>query len=451
MLTYTHMKTRTTRSIISGKNALSEIPRHLSTYWPSGNALIFADTHTWKAAGEMVSAIISDAGYPNAGKYIFPNDENMHADLERIASVAAACTAAQKNCPSGTIVPIAVGSGTVNDIVKRGAFELDLPYVCVPTAPSVDGYTSFGSAVTVNGFKTTLPCDAPWLVVADQDIMAAAPYELIAAGYGDLAAKLTSGRDWLIAEALGLESIDPAVWHLSQGKLLDRLSRPETLVRRDAVSVRDIFEGLCDTGLAMQDQGDSRPASGAEHHISHCWEMRGLRVRGKDVLHGEKVAAGTRLMALFAEVLFSFTAEEVKYHALKTFEVSPLEREREIRKIFADTGISEGVIGDAVRISLEKLDEGQSRLGRLEKICGSWNSLRSIAFADRPSFSRLSDMFSSAHCPGLSAIGIDSKLAAWGLLAAQTIRNRYTLLDLAWDIGVLEIVIGIVITKINTK
>jgi glycerol-1-phosphate dehydrogenase [NAD(P)+] len=48
------------------------------------------------------------------------------------------------------------------------------------------------------------------------------------------------------------------------------------------------------SGLAMQMLGNSRCASGAEHHISHLIEMqpKGLEVKS-DALHGEKVGVGT--------------------------------------------------------------------------------------------------------------------------------------------------------------
>lgn len=101
-----------------------------------------------------------------------------------------------------------------------------------------------------------------------------------------------SGRDWLIAGALGLESIEPAFGTCRNRSFSNGL-RLRRLAARGQLTVRQIFEGLCDTGLAMQDQGDSRPASGAEHHISHCLEMRGLSVDGSEALHGEKVAAET--------------------------------------------------------------------------------------------------------------------------------------------------------------
>lgn len=439
------MKTRTTRSIISGKDVLSRIPEELSRFWPDCAALIVADGNTWKAAGEQVSSILRSAGVASLKPFIFPSDAPLHADTVRIAELSRFLAS------SGSVVPMAVGSGTVNDIVKRAAFENGLSYVCVPTAPSVDGYTSFGAAVTVDGFKTTLPCDAPKAVVADDGIMARAPYRLLAAGYGDLAAKIASGRDWLIAESLGLEKIDPSVWMLSQGRLRDRLSCPEKLAARDPLAVRGIFDGLCDTGLAMQDQGDSRPASGAEHHISHCLEMRGLAVDGAEVLHGEKVAAGTLLSTAMAEHVFSFDAQSVRLLASRAREITAGECEREVRSAFEGTGIGTAAVEAAVKVSLEKLVTGEARAARLERICSVWDGMRMRAMRDRPGYSTLLDLFARARCPSFDAIGLGAELAAWSLSAARMIRNRYTVLDLARDLGILESGIDLVITKTKMK
>lgn len=432
------MQKRTTQSIVSGAGVLAQIPAELSRFWPRQQALLVADKQTWDAAGTAVQAVCAAAGYAIAEPYVFtlPSGQRLHGDSERIAELRAVMA---EHLRSGLVVPVAIGSGTVNDIVKRAAYELSLGYLCVPTAPSVDGYTSFGASITVKGFKTTLPCSAPLVVAADQDVMARAPYELLAAGYGDLAAKLTSGRDWLIAEALGLETIDKGIWRLSQEKLLERLGSPDKLALRDPAVVRGIFDGLCDTGLAMQDKGDSRPASGAEHHISHCWEMRGLQVHGVDVLHGEKVAAGTLLSAAVAEYLFAFSASEVAALASRAPELSRAERAKQVRGIFAGTGIQPSAIDEIVAVATEKMVMGAAREALLMKICFSWDELKQCTTLGRPSLSELRSLFSRAGCPDFSALGITPYLARWGVVAAQTIRNRYTAFDLAFDLGVLDL------------
>lgn len=53
----------------------------------------------------------------------------------------------------------------------------------------------------------------------------------------------------------------------------------------------NLMYGLLLSGIAMQMIGNSRPASGAEHHMSHLWEMAAIS-EPIDYYHGEKVGVG---------------------------------------------------------------------------------------------------------------------------------------------------------------
>ena len=94
-------------------------------------------------------------------------------------------------------------------MTKLAAHRTGRRYVAVGTAASMDGYTAYGASITYNGSKQTFPCPAPIAVVADLDVMRAAPAELNAAGYADLMAKTVAGADWLLADAVGNEAINP--------------------------------------------------------------------------------------------------------------------------------------------------------------------------------------------------------------------------------------------------
>ena len=59
----------------------------------------------------------------------------------------------------------------------------------------------------------------------------------------------------------------------------------------DFEAYENLMYGLLLSGLAMQMIGNSRPASGAEHHCSHLWEMATIN-EPIDFYHGEKVGVG---------------------------------------------------------------------------------------------------------------------------------------------------------------
>ena len=139
-----------TESFVLEADALRHAPEILRKHWGAGpDAWIVADENTWTAAGEKLNAIFEEAGIGRCAPYLFPGRPILHATVEHVDELLAAFP---ENC-----VPVAVGGGTVNDLVKRASGVKGVRYCCVPTAPSVDGYTSYGAALNVHGLKKTLP------------------------------------------------------------------------------------------------------------------------------------------------------------------------------------------------------------------------------------------------------------------------------------------------------
>src|SRR5205823_3799546 len=142
---------------------------------------------------------------------------DLHAEHRFVAELE---TALQKH----SAIPIAVGSGTINDLTKLAAHRADRSYISVATAASMDGYTAFGASITFQGSKQTFLCPAPVAVVADLDVICGAPGEMNAWGYADLLAKVTAGADWIVADALGIEPIDAKAWSIVQSRLREMIA-----------------------------------------------------------------------------------------------------------------------------------------------------------------------------------------------------------------------------------
>ena len=285
----------TTREVLVGPDGLQAVPAVVARFAPGRPVVIVADETTWAIAGERVSALLASAGQPLREPIIFPGTPTLRPDTRQVAEIRVRLEA-----DGGPVLPLAVGSGSINDLTKRAAHELDLPYIAVATAASMDGYTASGAALIHHGVKQTFACDAPVAVVADLDILCAAPAAMTAAGYGDLLGKVTAGADWLIADAVGVEPIVPEVWEMVQGPLPAMIADPARFQAGDPASIEQLFLGLVMTGLAIQVSGSTRCASGSEHQFSHLWEMRGLEHDGELVSHGNKVGFGT----IFSTALF---------------------------------------------------------------------------------------------------------------------------------------------------
>ena len=260
-------------------------------------ALVVDDVNTKRVAGERVIALLKDAGIDVAEYTINPDGSWFHATYDKVEEVRDVIKA---HLPA---VPVAVGSGTINDLVKRGTEETGVRYMVVGTAASMDGYTSYGASITKDGMKQTLPCRAPLGALVDSQVSAEAPREMTASGYADLLAKVPAGADWILADALaaalpetekhGCERIHPLAWKCVQGPLRASLANPAGVATGDEGEIRKLSEGLIMSAFAMQASGTSRPASGTEHQVSHYWDMEDLCFNGKPVSHGFKVGIGT--------------------------------------------------------------------------------------------------------------------------------------------------------------
>ena len=407
-----------TRLFLLENDALNQLPEAIRSLWGNdARPWLVADGNTWRAAGAEVAKILKAAGMEGPDPFLFPGTPMLHADESNVNLLL-------EQFPEN-VVPVAIGGGTVNDLVKRASGLRHVSYCCVPTAPSVDGYTSSGAALTASGLKQTLPCPAPLAVVADSGILRNAPPEMFAAGYADLMAKIPAGADWLAADTLGIEAIDPAVWELVQTPLRDNLSDPS--------DVRRVFTGLAATGYAMQLYRDSRPASGADHLVSHIWEMENLCCNGKPVSHGFKVAIGTVTSTALYEALFSLSEQEARRLARPGLDRAG--REAEI-----DALLSVGTYGAATRtIALDKFREGDALAERRELIYRNWETLRKRILHQLYPLEELTRRLTAAGCPVRPAnIQLGREQFLHGIRTAQLIRKRYTVLDLAYELGLLE-------------
>jgi glycerol-1-phosphate dehydrogenase [NAD(P)+] len=187
---------------------------------------------------------------------------------------------------------IAVGDGTIHDITRFVANRRGMPFIAYPTAAAVDAYASAGCTMTWYGFKKTAPAVAPAAVVADTDVFASAPYRLTASGMGETLGKYTSIADWRIASLITGERYCSKIAALL-GDAADAVRRGMSAVQGgDKFARESLMYALLVSGAAMQILGTSRPASGAEHHMSHLWEMEVINPH-LGALHGEKVGVGT--------------------------------------------------------------------------------------------------------------------------------------------------------------
>lgn len=321
------------KDIVLGEHAAEELLKALRNGELSGyqHPMIICDQNTREAATYKLKEVWQLCSE------IVLSPQGLHADNHGVDMVRQAMSAKLGKEGEPDLL-LAVGAGTIHDLTRYVAHEMGIPFVSVPTAASVDGFVSTVAAMTWNGMKKTLPAVAPIFVFADTGIFSRAPYRLTASGISDLMGKYIALADWRIAHEVTGEYICERICGMEMDALETVCGCLDGLKTGTAESYENLMYALLLSGLAMQMIGNSRPASCAEHHVSHLWEMEIINDH-VDALHGEKVSIG---LALNLE-LYKKIARSIHEGRCHTKPYEGLEDEL-IRETFGAKGLYEATI-----------------------------------------------------------------------------------------------------------
>ncbi len=418
-----------TQQVVIEAGALASVGQVFERGFGNRPAVVVADGNTFAVAGKQALERLDSAGLSLVDPVVFPAEPVLHANYENVETLRDALS-------RHAAIPVAVGSGVVNDLVKRASYETGRGYMAVATAASMDGYSAFGASITRRGYKQTMTCPAPRALVADLDVLAAAPARLTASGYGDLLGKVTAGADWLVADALGIEPIDDRIWSLVQGRLREAIGQPAELRAGDRPATERLIHGLVMSGLAMQAHASSRPASGAEHQFSHLWEMEGLGVdRDPPLSHGFKVGVGSIAIAALYQRILARDLASLEVASITAAWPTSAQVERAVRLAHTTAGLGDAAVAE----SLAKHVDTGTLARRLTLLAERWPDLRPRLEAQLLTAGRLRELLRAAGCPTAPGeIGLGSRALEATYIRSRMIRRRYTVLDLAAETGILD-------------
>lgn len=410
-----------------GIGILDRLPQMFTDVFPQKRALVVADDNTWLAAGSAVYGYLAAAGIACDEPFIF-TDAALHAEWQYIEMLGARLAATDA-------IPVAVGSGTINDLCKLSAYHNGRQYMCVATAASVDGYSSFGASITYKGMKQTFTCPAPRAIVADVGVMAAAPAPMTAAGYADLAAKIPAGAEWLIADFIGVEPIHDVAWHIVQDGLKQALADPEGVAALRPEAIEPLVEGLMLSGFAMQAARSSRPASCTDHLFSHLWNMRNHTYNGVTPSHGFQVSVGTLFMCAMFDRMYhtDFTKLDVDRCAAAWKSAGEVRRGAE--ELFRGEPFAEAAVSEV----MAKYNDRDEVRRQLKCVKDNWPDLKARLQAQCYTFDEMSRMLHTVGAPTQPEdVGITRPQMKADVSRVRQIRRRYGLPDLGLRAGVLD-------------
>ena len=246
--------------------------------------LVVSGTHSF-AAADGITDILRRGGY-DLRVHILDGVHTSHRrDVDALASI---CRQAD-----GLLF---VGAGALGDVCRRACYLTGTEFAVFATAPSTDGFASDTAPITDHGFKRSLPAREPSVILADADILAGAPAVLRSAGFGDMAGKAIGLADWRIGHLTTGEYYCGRIAALTRDALRRVFAVADRIPKNDPESACVLMESLVTTGMAMKLCGSSRAAAGAEHIVSHFWEIRSLAEGRPPVYHGQKVGAASLMV-----------------------------------------------------------------------------------------------------------------------------------------------------------
>jgi glycerol-1-phosphate dehydrogenase [NAD(P)+] len=414
------LSARETRGLEIGKNILGRASEMFRQHFPNCTAVIVADTQTFAIAGKTVADAFTSAAVKCEPPFVF-DDPDLYAEIRFVEKLEAALK-------KHNAIPVAVGSGVVNDLAKLAAHRVGRRYMSVATAASMDGYTAFGASITYQGSKQTFNCPAPMAVLADIEVIRRAPPEMAASGYADVIAKIPAGADWILADALGVEPIQQEAWEIVQPGLREAVSNPQGARCGDDDAIRLLTEALMLGGFGMQSARSSRSASGAEHQFSHLWDMQHHTYNGVAPSHGFKVGIGTLASTALYERLLAQPLEALNVDRCVESWPEIHVVEAAVKKLFADDDFTE----KALEETRAKYIDRDALGNQLEKLRQQWPALRTRLQQQLIPFGKVKQMLRDAGAPfEPEQIGISRERLRSSFLQAYYIRRRFTILDVA--------------------
>lgn len=408
-------------------NAIQKLPELLEQLGYKRPYLI-SDTHTHEIAGRQAEEVLRKADIRFASHILkSPENGDLAADEHALGSIAMA------NDKEADII-VSIGTGTINDLGRYFSYITGRPFLLIATAPSMDGLVSGVAPLIFNNMKITFPAQEPLALICDPDIMSAAPLKMLAAGAADILGKYNCLLDWKLSSIVNDEYYCDTIADIMRTAVDQTMESTKGLASHDGKAVSILTQALVLSGIAMDFSGNSRPASGAEHHQSHYWEMQFLFDGIPAVLHGTKVGIGAVLMLELYNMLAEMEKPDFeKIRKEISSRPSMEEWEKEIRRCYRDG--AEGII------ALEKKagkNDAEGLLKRLSVMEEKWDDISALA-KTAPKSSEIYHVLEEMGAAKVPAdVGISRGYVYDSIRYGKELRDRYTILQLMWDIGKLD-------------
>ncbi len=391
--------------VVICSGAVNEIGRITTEY---KHILIVADKNTYPLCGDKVKSLLNGK---NIDVFVYEDEGILVPNEAAIEKMSNAVT-------DTTDLIIGIGSGVIQDLCKYVSFSKNLPYYIIATAPSMDGYASVGSALIIENMKVTYNARVPKAIICDTDILKDAPMDMIRSGYGDILGKFSCLNDWKLSHVVNDEYYCDYIADMTYEMLNNTKDLGAALQNREPKAIQTLTEALIGAGIAMAYSGNSRPASGSEHHMAHYFEIVGIVKDEPYFSHGTDVAYSAVYTQKLREKLLKIDMPgEKSNHTTEKWEEN-------IRRIYASA--ADGVI--ALQNKLGWYNVERNAVYRKK-----WAEIKAV-LADTPSSDELIAYLDSV---GLDIADYEKEYGEEkindALFYAKDLKDRYSVLWMYYD------------------
>jgi glycerol-1-phosphate dehydrogenase [NAD(P)+] len=414
------------------EGALDVLTETVSSLTRGNRVVLVADTTPISRDGEDLKERISRTLSENFELERLVMDASggeLHAEEAWVAKAEEAIAG------SGCVV--SVGSGTITDICKLATERSgSTPFVAVQSAGSVDGFADDFTVLLKDGAKRTVGSRYPDALLVDLRVLASAPHEMNAAGFGDILAKFTSPVDWYLAYLMGMGDYHQAPITMLSEQAHDLLDEAAALERREPEALHKLARVLTLSGLSAGVAGSTAPGSGTEHLVGHLLDMSAVQLDRPFAFHGAQVGVATVPVAAAWEALFDGldpAGIEVDACFPSTEDVEPM-----VREAFAKIDPSGEVGEECWSDYSKKLQRWSECRPQLENFLRNWSSHRDELKGMLVTPERLGNALKESGAPARFRDlnpPIPEDTAFWALRNCHLMRNRFTLADLLFFFG----------------
>ncbi|MDL2206872.1 sn-glycerol-1-phosphate dehydrogenase [Eubacteriales bacterium OttesenSCG-928-N13] len=417
-----HQHNQPMQDIYVGTGLIDQLASYVDARELGTNCVLVADEITYEVAGRKAYDALIKGGY-QVTLCVLQREGELIPDESAVGEVLMTMS-------MSTEFFVSVGSGSITDTTRTVAAQTERPFVCVGTAPSMDGYTSVIAPMILRGTKVHVQAICPEIIVCDLDVLRTAPVDMFISGVGDVLGKYIAKADWVISSIVTDEIYCPSCGEIVTDAVNKLLKNIPEIKARTETGTRILIEALLLAGMTIMVIGNTRAVASVEHNIAHYWEMQQLQAGKRPPQHGTSVGVSTLLIWPYFEQFKALDPSKFDKQRALSQQLSHAQRERFMIESY----------GEATARSIMKENPGdfltpEQLAARFDAVSANFHAIVQ-ELNQLPSYDTIRQAMIDLGSPLLpSEIDIDEALTHRSLMCAKDYRTRYTLFKSIDELG----------------